>query len=86
MLCQGRLAKLREELIEAIQWDRLWRCDLDAQRFACRGVIDDQQAIGSRHGPRAFFAGCVREVQVRRECPALPIGHLQRAFRHGDTS
>jgi hypothetical protein len=46
LLCERQLAKLREELVEAIQWDRLWRCDLDAQRFACRGVIDDQQAIG----------------------------------------
>jgi hypothetical protein len=46
LLCERRLAELGEELVEAIQWDRLWRGDLDAQRFACRGVIDDQQAIG----------------------------------------
>jgi hypothetical protein len=44
-LCEGRLAKLREELVEAIKPNRLRRCDLNAQRFACRGVIDDQQAI-----------------------------------------
>jgi hypothetical protein len=46
LLCEGQLGKLCEELVQAIQWNRLWRCDLDAQRFACRGVIDDQQAIG----------------------------------------
>ena len=34
LLCEGRLAKLREELVEAIKWNRLRRCDLDAQRFA----------------------------------------------------
>jgi hypothetical protein len=31
---EGRLAKLREEWVEAIQWNRLRRRDLDAQRFA----------------------------------------------------
>jgi hypothetical protein len=41
LLCEGRLAKLREELIEAIERNRLRRCDLDAQRLARLGVIDD---------------------------------------------
>ena len=34
LLREGRLAKLREELVEAIKWNRLGRCDLDTQRFA----------------------------------------------------
>jgi hypothetical protein len=34
LLCQGRLAKLREQLVEVIQWNRLRRGDLDAQRPA----------------------------------------------------
>jgi hypothetical protein len=34
LLREGRLAKLREELVEAIKWNRLRRCDFDAQRFA----------------------------------------------------
>jgi hypothetical protein len=34
LLREGRLAKLREELVETIKWNRLRRRDLDAQRFA----------------------------------------------------
>jgi hypothetical protein len=34
LLCERRLAKRREELVEAIQWNRLRRGDLDAQRSA----------------------------------------------------
>jgi hypothetical protein len=34
LLREGRLAKLREELVESIKRDRLRRGDLDAQRFA----------------------------------------------------
>jgi hypothetical protein len=42
---EGRLAKLREELVDAIKRHRLRRRDLDAQWSARRGVIDDKQAI-----------------------------------------
>jgi hypothetical protein len=34
LLCEGRLAKLREELVEAIERNRLRCGDLDAQRSA----------------------------------------------------
>jgi hypothetical protein len=34
LLREGRLAKLREELVETIKWNRLRSRDLDAQRFA----------------------------------------------------
>jgi hypothetical protein len=34
LLREGRLAKLREELVEAIEWDGLRRGDLDAHRSA----------------------------------------------------
>jgi hypothetical protein len=34
LLREGRLAKLREELIESLQWNRLRRGDLDAQGLA----------------------------------------------------
>lgn len=34
LLCERQLAKLREELVEAIKRDRLRRRDLDAQWFA----------------------------------------------------
>src|SRR5262245_46828598 len=33
-LCERQLTELREELVEAIKWDRLRRRDLYAQRFA----------------------------------------------------
>ena len=42
---EGRLAKLREKLVEAIERNRLRRGDLDAQRSARRGVIDDEQPV-----------------------------------------
>jgi hypothetical protein len=34
LLCERQLTELREELVEAIKWDRLRGRDLDAQRFA----------------------------------------------------
>ena len=86
LLREWRLAKLRQELIKAIQRDRLRRSDLDTQRSARRGVIDNEQSIWRCHGPRALLAGLMRQMQVRRKCPALSIGHLQRALRHRDTS
>jgi hypothetical protein len=45
LLREGRLAKLCEELVQAIKWDRLRRGDLDAQP-------QDIDAIG------ALSAGC----------------------------
>jgi hypothetical protein len=75
---EGRLAKLREELVEALQGNRLRRGDLDAQRSARRGVIDNEQPIRRSHGPRALLPGWVREVQVRRKCPALAQSAVRR--------
>jgi hypothetical protein len=45
LLCERQLTELREELVEAIKWDRLRRRDLHPQRFARGGVIDDEKAI-----------------------------------------
>jgi hypothetical protein len=61
LLRERRLAKLRQELVEAIQWDRLRRCDLDTQWFARCGVIDYQQPIMRCYGPRALPAGLMRQ-------------------------
>jgi len=39
LLCEGWLAKLREELVEAIKWNRLRRCNLNAHRFASSAYV-----------------------------------------------
>ena len=49
------------------------RGDLDAQRPARRGVIDDEQPIRRCYSPRALLPGWMREVQVLRGCPAFRI-------------
>src|SRR4029450_1223484 len=71
---------------QSFKRNRLRRGNLDTQRSARCRVIDDEQPIRRCHGPRALLPGWMREVQICRKCPALPIGYLQRALRHWDTS
>jgi hypothetical protein len=73
---QRRFAEIRQQLIQSLKRYSLRRRNLDSYRPTGGTVVDDEKAILGCHGFGALFAGWMREVQVRRKCPALPIRHL----------